>query len=184
MDGSVVAATDRLSLGRADERVRDLTSREYRMLWRSARRACGGLGLRQPDIEDCVQSALISFCHLPRTESDGIENPGRWVATVARYRAIDEVRRQGSRHRAETAFGRRYSDVCPDLADDVAGAAEARCLVALLSDLPLATRRALCELSNGYTAAEAADRLGTSRRSVESHRYRARRHLAAVGAAP
>lgn len=161
----------------------DLAPYDFRAMWRAASRACGGLGLAAQDVEDCAQAAFVAYCCLSADESARIGDPARWVATVARHRAIDDLRRRDARRRAEAAFGRRCPDVCPDVSDAVEAAVAARALVeGLLRELPPATVRAVCALSDGCTAAEAACRLGTTARSVESHRYRARRHLAPAGA--
>lgn len=161
----------------------DLVDADHRSWWPGVARACHALGLPTADVEDCYQAALVAYLELGPGERAGVREPRQWLASVARRRGIDLLRAAEAAGRAGARVAARERCPTGDVADAVANAAEARWLVAQLNELPLATRRAVWELSTGATAAEAAERLGTSRRSVESHRYRARRHIASVATA-
>jgi len=55
--------------------------------------------------DECVQEAIVTAAQ--RWPDDGVpDNPGGWLMTVARNRAIDRLRSEGARHRATERLAR------------------------------------------------------------------------------
>lgn len=149
--------------------------------WPAMVRVCHGVLGNRDDAEDCASEALVSVLQDERyAAADSVE---AFMVTVARRRAVDFVRRRGSERRRDIRLAAVAVPAAADVAEAVADQAEARWLAEQASkSLKPAARRVLAELSDGATVAETADRLGLTRRSVESHLLRARRALRAAAA--
>jgi RNA polymerase sigma factor (sigma-70 family) len=82
----------------------DRIERTLAAVWRmEAARIIGGLTRMVRDVslaEDLAQEAMVSA--LERWREDGVpDNPGAWLMTAAKNRAIDELRRRGMKERKE-----------------------------------------------------------------------------------
>ena len=60
------------------------------------RRRAGGFGVDDAEVEDVVQEALLAI-HLKRGTWDPAQPVGPWVATIARNKLTDALRRRGRR---------------------------------------------------------------------------------------
>jgi DNA-directed RNA polymerase specialized sigma24 family protein len=128
-----------------------------------------------PDAEDCASAALE---HALTTAA--IDAPAAWLREVARRRAVDLVRRRVAERRAILRLATAAAE--PDHAERVDDLDAARWLATQSRQLPPATRRVLERIQHGDSAASVAADLHMTKRSVESHVLRARRHLRAAWA--
>lgn len=155
----------------------DGLAREYRRSFRVLVHRNRSLLSNRDDSEDAVQDAFLAALE---SQAQGGDAPSTgWLATVAKRRAIDEIRR---RERDQRRFGRLASrvpvdEVEPDVAEAVADTSAARHAVRSLAALPAATRSVVDLVAEGEDTRATAARLGITHRSAESHLQRARKHL-------
>lgn len=132
------------------------------------------------DAEDCVQAALQMVLELEAERRPS--NPGGWLVTVSRRRAVDLMRRREAQARA--LLKQDVSEIVPDVAESVADLAEAQWLAQEATHrLPRSTQAVLTGLANGSSVRELAAELGLTERSVEGHVNRLRRSLRRAWAA-
>jgi RNA polymerase sigma-70 factor (ECF subfamily) len=85
----------------ATQRIIDRVHREeYPRIVASTARLTGDLGMAEDAVQDAVGAAIASW-----SRSGPPDNPGAWLTTVARNRAIDALRREGRRDELEAASG-------------------------------------------------------------------------------
>lgn len=133
------------------------------------------LGQRD-DAEDCAHDALLVALDRPEL-IDGARREEGWLAVVARRRAVDHIRRRTRAGALTHSFGDPDQRLASDFSDDVASRLAARVLAEDIRELPEATQSVLQHLAAGGTTADAAEALGITKRSADSHLHRARRHL-------
>jgi RNA polymerase sigma-70 factor (ECF subfamily) len=125
-----------------------------------ARRALARIGLSDDLAEDVVQEVLLAV-HLKRHTWDETRPIGPWVAAIARYKAVDVLRRRGSRvHLPIEDFSEilRSEDAPADPGHDVARALDA---------LPKRQREVVQSIAvDGASIGETAARLGMSEGAV------------------
>lgn len=142
--------------------------RHWPAMVRASERVLGSL----EDAEDCASEALLALLEAPPRELRCIE---AWLVTVAKRRAMDRLRaraRNQVRHARLCAVEQLTHE---DPATAVADRDEARWLASVAAQtLTTGAMDALTEVAAGVSVPEAAARLGTTRRSVESHIARAR----------
>jgi RNA polymerase sigma factor (sigma-70 family) len=143
----------------------------------AARRAAAQVVGDGPDAEDCASAALEHA--LTKT---GIDAPAAWLREVARRRAVDLVRRRAAERRAIVRLATTAATPEPDLAERIVDRDAARWLAIQTQQLPSVTRLVLERIQHGQSAASVAVELQLTKRSVESHALRARRHLRAAWA--
>ena len=139
----------------------------------AARRAAARIVGNGPDADDCVSAAIEAAL-----SADEMESPASWLVVVARRRAVDLIRSRRSEDRAWRHT--KADDLAPrstDFTEDIDDREAARWLADEARALPGPTRRVLTHLGAGSSAASIATELGMTRRAVESHILRARRHL-------
>jgi DNA-directed RNA polymerase specialized sigma24 family protein len=145
-------------------------------LWQSLVRVCEPILSSRDDAEDCASDALV--CAL--TTSGAVDNREAWLVTVAKRRAMDQLRhRVRSRTRAQRLVGHGETPA-PDIAEAVADDSEARWLSGEAEQLlTCAARSVLDVVVAGGSVDDAASELGITRRSAEAHLHRARTSLRA-----
>jgi RNA polymerase sigma-70 factor (ECF subfamily) len=131
--------------------------------------------------EDAVQDAFVVA--LRRWEADGIPaNPGAWITTTAKRRAVDRIRREGRRADKEALVAR-----IRQMPDDPAGLEDDRlrliftcCHPALALDSRVAlTLRTVC----GLSTAEVAKAFVSPEATVAQRLVRAKRKIQVAGIA-
>jgi RNA polymerase sigma-70 factor, ECF subfamily len=120
-------------------------------------RLTGDLGAAEDAVQDACVAALAQW------PADGVPaNPGGWLVTVARRRAVDRLRREARRADKEAAAVRELDDGDdggagrrpPALADDELGLVFLCCHPALAPEARVAlTLRSVCGLSTAEIAA-------------------------------
>jgi RNA polymerase sigma factor (sigma-70 family) len=159
-------------------------------VWRrEAARVVAGLTRLTHDLdlaEDLAQDALVAA--LEQWPRDGTpDNPGSWLMTVAKRRAVDQFRRAGSLTRKTAELGRNLEEAAvPDVAawvdhieDDVLRLVFLTCHPALAPD----ARAALTlRLVGGLTTQEIARGFLVKDTAVGQRVSRAKRTLTEVGA--
>jgi RNA polymerase sigma-70 factor (ECF subfamily) len=125
-------------------------------------------------VEDCVQECLLAI-HRARASYDPRRRFRPWLFTIVRHKAIDLLRRRGTRSRFEApeqaGFDGPVSANRPDVALEAAQA---------LDGLEPVHREALVLTKlQGYTLEEAARFVGVSASAMKSRVYRALRQVRA-----
>lgn len=141
----------------------------------AVREAARVLGQRD-DAEDCAHDALLVALDRPELLDNARREAG-WITVVARRRAVDHIRRQARTAALSHSFGDPDQRLEPDFSDEVASRLTAQVLAEDIAELPAATQSVLRQLAAGGTTADAAQALGITKRSADSHLHRARRHL-------
>ena len=131
---------------------------------------------RRDDAEDCAHDALLAALDRPELLDTARRQEG-WITVVARRRAIDHIRRKTRTSALSHSFGDPDQRLVPDFSDDVASRLTAQVLAEDIAELPATTQSVLRHLAGGGTTADAAQALGITKRSADSHLHRARRHL-------
>jgi RNA polymerase sigma factor (sigma-70 family) len=172
----------------------DATHRAIAAVWRiesakviaHAARLLGDVGLAEDAAQDALVAALESW------PASGIPvNPGAWLMTVARHRALDRLRRAASHSRAHEALGADLealeAQFAPDFvealdaarADDIGDDLLRLLFVACHPVLPREGRVALTlRLLGGLTTAEIARAFLVPEATVAQRIVRAKRTLA------
>lgn len=141
----------------------------------AVREATRVLGQRN-DAEDCAHDALLAALQRPDSLDTARRQDG-WITVVARRRSIDHIRRNRRNGALSHSFGDPDERLAPDFSDDIASRLTAQVLAEDIAELPPATQSVLRQLAAGGTTADAAQALGITKRSADSHLHRARRHL-------
>ncbi|EEP72772.1 hypothetical protein MCAG_03099 [Micromonospora sp. ATCC 39149] len=144
----------------------------------SAIRRCLAAGASRHDAEDCAQEALLAL--LDKPELAHARNATAWTSTVAYRRYVDLLRRRGREQVAAARLGDEADRTAPELAEAVSDRELANWLVGELRRLPATTYQVCVATGRGADTDSVAQRLGLTRRSVESHLTRARRWLRAA----
>ena len=139
-----------------------------------ARQSCARFGASTNDAEDAVQEALLAI-HLKRSTWDPARPITPWISVIVRNKLIDMLRRSGER----TVSIDDLVDVLQD--EDSAQNPEAGDIERLIGQLKDQQRAVVRMVSiEGYSAREAATRLGMSETGVRVALHRALRALAAL----
>lgn len=141
----------------------------------AVREATRVLGQRN-DAEDCAHDALLAALNRPELLGTARRQEGL-ITVVARRRAIDHIRRNARTRALSHSFGDPDERLAHDFSDDIASRLTAQLLAGDIAELPEATQSVLRQLAAGGTTADAAQALGITKRSADSHLHRARRHL-------
>jgi RNA polymerase sigma factor (sigma-70 family) len=101
--------------------VPDDTHRAIETVWRiEAPRLIAGLTRLVRDVgvaEELAQDALVAA--LEQWPADGVPgNPGAWLMTIAKRRAVDRIRRDATYRRKLAEVGRETPEATPDVAED------------------------------------------------------------------
>lgn len=120
--------------------------------------------------EEALQDCFVKIWQKAGTYVPGSGSPMAWMSTIARYQALDLLRRRGSRENLECADLPGYIDATPDPAKPLHEMSEdAAMLMQCLDKLPEEARncivRAYCE---GYSHDELAMQGGTPVSTVKS----------------
>jgi RNA polymerase sigma factor (sigma-70 family) len=172
----------------------DTTRRSVEVVWRlEAPRLIAGLVRIVGDValaEDLAQEALVAA--LDQWPGDGLpRNPGAWLTTVAKRRAVDHVRRRERADRANEILGRQTATVDePDLlalsgaadhiGDDMLRLMFVCCDPALTIDAQVTLT---LRLVGGLTTKEIARAYMTSESAIQQRIVRAKRTLTDARAA-
>jgi RNA polymerase sigma factor (sigma-70 family) len=141
---------------------------------RAARPVVGSLD----DAQDCASEALAQFIERRPPDVDNLE---AFLVTVARRRAVDHVRARTRARAREDRAARELTVEVPDVADEVAGRAEATWVAHEASRLLQPRAYSLLQMvAEGLPVPEIAARLGIQAHAVEARIMRARRTLRAV----
>ncbi|SEN52853.1 RNA polymerase sigma factor [Cryobacterium luteum] len=171
---------DRAARPRAVSReLTDILQNERCQVLASLTRLTGDLGLAEDAVQDASISALQTW---PRT---GIPpNPRAWLIVTARHRAIDVLRREGSRFAKEREAALMQLHEAPDdfsvgvLRDDQLRLIFTCCHPALAAEAQVAlSLRVLC----GLSVAEVARALLVPEATMAKRLTRARQKIAAAG---
>jgi RNA polymerase sigma factor (sigma-70 family) len=146
----------------------------------SAVRRCLAAGASRHDAEDCAQEALLAL--LGKPDLARATTATAWASTVAYRRYVDLLRRRGREQTAAARLGDEADRTMPELAEAVTDRELANWLVDELRRLPATTQQVCAATGHGTDTDTVAQRLGLTRRSVESHLTRARRWLRSVSA--
>jgi RNA polymerase sigma-70 factor (ECF subfamily) len=122
--------------------------------------------IRRPDVEDLVQDVfVIALERLATLRQFGAF--GGWLATIARNRAIDHLRRAPA-----------MTELPPDLAARDSGQAEALQILSVIQSLPDAYRETLTlRLVEGMTGPEISALTGLTEGSVRVNLHRGMKQL-------
>jgi len=139
--------------------------------------------------EDLAQDALVA-ASAEWSKSGVPGNPGAWLLTVARRRAIDELRRHKLAQRKHEEWAREMQDRQENDPAEIGGAIDdaGDALLDLIftachPDLPLQSRAALTlRVIGGLTTEEIARAFLSSETAIAQRIVRAKRFLAATGA--
>jgi len=123
-------------------------------------------------IEDCVQECLLAI-HRARATFDSTRRFRPWMFAIVRHKAIDMLRRRGTRHRHEAPERRDQESAAP--ATDPAIAIQA---AEALKGLAREQRDALLMTKyQGYSLNEAARQEGVSVTAMKSRVHRGLRQI-------
>ena len=152
----------------------------YHMLLPGLRRIASGVvrsaGGRHSDIEDVVQETMIAI-HLKRHTWREAEPVGPWIRAIARYKAIDVMRRRGHQGVAVDIDVMAETLAAPAGEDPTTRTDLERC-VSRLGGRPGAIVKAIG--LEGQDIAEVADRMSMSEGAVRVALHRGLRRLAAL----
>lgn len=125
----------------------------------------------QAEISDVTQEVLISL-HLARHTYDPQRPFLPWLTAITRRRITDELRKRGTRARAETAFTALLSWDTLELGDDILD------VKAAAKRIPAAKLRVVSMFyGEGMTASEAAHSIGVTENNFRVMLHRALRLL-------
>lgn len=147
---------------------------ELKAHWHATVRACRARTQSLEEAEDCASQALLEAL---AKVGPPPRNPEAFLIRVALRRAVDANRRA---MRDGQRAGKLARDLPPDVVDVAEGVvarALARWCVGEAAALPPATQAVFALWADGADAADIAEELQLSKRSVESHLYRTRRTL-------
>jgi len=125
-------------------------------------------------VEDCVQESLLSI-HRARESWDPRRSFRAWMFAIVRHKAIDLLRRRGTRERHEAPPQAGAAVASPADPEASLHAAE------LLRELPPEYGEALILTKlQGHTLAEAAEHAGVSMTAMKSRVHRGLKQLRAL----
>lgn len=131
-------------------------------------------GTSAADAEDAVQEALLAI-HLKRSTWDPARPITPWLSIIVRNKLIDVMRRSGQR----TVSIDDLAEILP--AEEISASTEAGDMERLLGKLKEQQRAVIQAVTvEGFTAHEAATRLGMSETGVRVSLHRALKALAAL----
>jgi RNA polymerase sigma-70 factor (ECF subfamily) len=140
-----------------------------------ARRHCVRYGSSSGDSEDVVQETLLAI-HLKRGTWDATRPIGPWIATIARHKLIDALRRGG--RRLSVPIDEVMDTLEAQTPADGLDSRDADRLLAQLSDRQREVVRSISV--EALSARETAQRLGMSEGAVRVALHRALKSLAAL----
>jgi RNA polymerase sigma-70 factor (ECF subfamily) len=118
-------------------------------------------------VEDCVQECLLAI-HRARATYDPARRFRPWMFTIVRHKAIDVLRRRGTRYRHEAQEGRGEEPLAP-IADPVVALQAAEALRGLAPEYRDALLMTKLE---GHSLDEAARQAGVSVTAMKSRVHR------------
>ncbi len=134
--------------------------------------------------EDVTQEVFVGFWRRPERFNPGRGSMRTWLATVARYRAIDALRAEEAVRRHIDREARRRIDHVPDIGDAFEAQQSADRLWTALQSLDEHRRRAIVlAYFGGRTYRQVAEDLGVAEGTIKS-RIRAGLHQLAVALSP
>lgn len=126
--------------------AQDGDRRAYRLLLEQIapylRTLAGSRHRSASDVEDAVQDILLTV-HAIRHTYDPTRPFAPWLATIAKRRLIDRLRRQGRQRKRETALTAEHETFPTDQANFDDGISDRRELQAALQGLPSGQRQAV-----------------------------------------
>ena len=131
------------------------------------------------EVEDVLQEAFLAAWQAA-DRFDSSRDPGPWLATIARNRAIDRMRRRAVRPVTvvdDDELARLPTREAADPAEQLTRRHWGRAIDALRQLPDLQRRYMILHHVDGYSLVEIAHRDGTSVDSIKAHLYRARRSL-------
>jgi RNA polymerase sigma factor (sigma-70 family) len=167
------------------------THRAIEAVWRiEAPRLIAGLSRLVRDVgvaEELAQDALVAA--LEQWPADGVPgNPGAWLMTVAKRRAIDQIRRDETFRRKIEEVGRTLEETTPDIAGVVAeddGIGDDRLRLVFVACHPVLSTEARVALTlrllGGLTTEEIARAFLVPETTVAQRIVRAKKTLASAG---
>ena len=147
-------------------------------------RATGDFDLAEESVQEAFETALRRWPH------DGVpDNPGAWIVTTARHRAIDRLRRvRTGRAKAEAAEQLRRLRSMSSMSDDDAGIPDDRLRLIFTCchpALPIEARVALTlRTVGGLTTRELARAFLAAEPAMQQRLVRAKRKIRAAGDPP
>ncbi len=133
----------------------------------SVRRGLARVGASASETEDVVQDILIAV-HLKRHTWDRTRPIGPWIAGIARYKIIDNMRRRGFRTELPIED---FIEILPAEAEPEAGTA--RDVTRSLAALPEGQRKVVQSIAiDGISIADTAQRLNMSEGAVRVSLHR------------
>jgi RNA polymerase sigma factor (sigma-70 family) len=155
-----VAAGDRLAMRACMERYGSL-------VWSLCRRNVGASGATSADVDDLVQDIFVDVWRSAGAYDASRGSEVTFIATIARRRIIDRVRKRGRTVR--TIELDEHQDL-PALSAALEDVVDAKAAHVAIGEMPELARKAimLCACG-GYTHEEAADTLGIPLGTVKSH---------------
>lgn len=148
---------------------------ELEHLRRVATAIAGGVLRSRAAAAECAAISMEQFIETHR--SGEIRNNEAWIATTAKRRAIDQIRREVSERAALAEVAASSAVVgygSDDPADVVISNDRVERLLGLIEDFEEPRRSVMKLRAQGFSADEIAELLGLTNRSVRTHFYRAR----------
>jgi len=134
--------------------------------------------------EDVAQEVFVGFWCRPECFDPGRGSMRTWLATIARYRAIDALRVEEAVRRRIDREARRRIDHVPDIGDAFEARQSAEYLWAALQTLDEHRREALVlAYFGGRTHRQVAEDLGVAEGTIKS-RIRSGLHQLAIALSP
>lgn len=131
---------------------------------------------RHDFIEDCVQECLLSI-HRARESYDPRRGFRAWMFAIVRHKAIDLLRRRGTRERHETRADEAVEQARAAIPEPTVALEAGRLLTALD---PKQREAVVLTKLEGRSFAEAASRLGVSPGAVKTRVHRGLRRMRAL----
>lgn len=139
--------------------------------------ARGVLGA-QDGARDCAAEAMAQY--LERHPAD-VANLEAFMVTIAKRRAVDQIRREERSRRREVKVGAQFALDVRDVAEDVVARAEAKWVDETARELlKPQVYRLVRMIADGVPLEQAAAALGMTDRAAQSHLLRARRSIRAA----
>jgi RNA polymerase sigma factor (sigma-70 family) len=129
---------------------------------------------------DAAQEAMVEALR----RWDQIKEPRAWVRKVAVRIALERARTDDNRRTREQAYVQRDAVHRIDPEERTEITEEQAIVLARLREMPPARREVVALIFDGFSAREAANRLGIAESTVRSHLRHARRALEVADLAP
>lgn len=127
------------------------------------------------DRDDAVEAASEALAQVVARPPSGVRNPEAFLVTIAKRRAIDQLRALSSDRRRALLVGRSHAQTEVDVAEAVVDQHEAAWVdETARAVLPAASYELLRLLADGVELSAAARQLGMTTRAAQSRLHRAR----------